>query len=207
MGHEGYKYDDIIISTRYNEEGKKIVHIQKRLKGIIPSPVEIVFRVDELLNSGEYDIESILRGLCRGFPLYNLDNDKMREMLFYLKKRFCKNKRLIMPKELISLALLNRMDKILKQQNKAFYFKTKYLKNIPMGRRIYASRYLHENKYIVERGHVWERTSKEFNQNDFCIELNEPMREMDELYFAMKKDAIVEIKIERNIQMSLLDSK
>lgn len=146
---------------------KRVVHIQKRLKDVVPSPVDIVFRAEELLESGNLDIKRLIHGLCKNFPLYNLDKAKMIELVEIFKKTYLRKKKVIIPKELLSLALLNRVDGILQKENMANFFKTKYIDDLSMGRRVYGARFLHENNYIIERGRVWERTDKEFDQMDF----------------------------------------
>jgi len=144
----------------------KLISIQKRLEDIMPSAVDIVFCAEELLCSGDYNIDRLINCIQKKFPLYNIDQQHMSELLESIKETFNRTKRLIIPKELLSLAMLNRVDKILKKKNSG-YFKTKILNQVSIGRRNYATRYLHNNEYIADMGNIWKRTGKEFREEDF----------------------------------------
>lgn len=145
----------------------KIITVQKHLEDIVPSPVDIVFCGEELLDSGEYNIDRLIYCIQKKFPLYNIDKEHLSKMLESIKETFNKTNRLIIPKELLSLAMLNKVDKILKKKNNSGYFKTKMLSQVSIGRRNYATRFLHNNNYIADMGNVWKRTEKEFREEDF----------------------------------------
>ena len=158
-----------ILKLKYDTEDGEVVHVQKRLNGVYPSPVEIVFKAEYLWSSGELSLEQLSDALWRRFPLYNLDDEKMLELIVHMGGILEKKSRIIIPRQLLSLAVLNVVDSRLNKDNMSRYFKSKYLE-LSMGRRSYASRFLRENGYIEERGNVWMRTQKKFNQEDFWIE-------------------------------------
>lgn len=149
------------------EVGNKCTHKQRRLSFINISPVDLVFKAEELWTKKIIDEEQILIGLWCKFPLYNISDDGMERNIMKMKNNFRAKNRIIIPHKLLTLALINYIDIYLDKKTMAKYIKTKYIKGLSPGRRSYATRILKNMEYLVEYGRCWKRTGKEFNPVDF----------------------------------------
>lgn len=147
-------------------DGSKSVHVQKRLKAY-RSSTELVFKAQDLWESHILTSEQIADGLWRPFPLYNLSDSEMKKIIGTVRDIMDKQKRVIIPSQLLGLAVLNVVDTRLRKDTASHYFKTNHVKGLSMGRRSYASRILRASGYIVEHGNCWCRTNKEFDEKDF----------------------------------------
>jgi hypothetical protein len=149
-------------------DGSESVHVQKRLKAY-RSAIELVFRAQDLWESHILTSEQIADGLWRLFPLYNLPNEEMKKIIDSVREVMDEQNRVIIPCQLLGLAVLNVVDSRLQKNTASRYFKTKYIKDRSMGRRSYASRLLRGCGYIEESGTTcWRRTDKEFDEKDLC---------------------------------------
>jgi len=144
-----------------------VVHEQMRLRDIHLSPVELVFKAEEMFKEEKISKDQIINGLWRNFPLYNLSDDYMEHLIIHMRKSFDRKKRVIIPKKLLSLAVLNFVDSYLKKKTTSRYIKTKYIKDLSTGRRSYATRTLKSLGYLEEHGNCWRRTDKVFDEKDF----------------------------------------
>lgn len=148
--------------------GSEIEHVQEHLMPK-PTTVDLVFNFERLYHSHELSIEQICLGLWRLFPLYNLNDAKMSELIEKVRHSLERKKGTNMPSQLLALAVLNLVDSRLQKNTSSRYFKTKYLPDLSMGRRSYAARLLRKHGYIVENGSGWYRTDKEFDEKDFWL--------------------------------------
>jgi hypothetical protein len=146
----------------------KVIHTQKRLRGLHLSPVDLMFRAESLWKEKKLTAEEIFLGIWHKFPLYNISDDGLNIHIGSMKKNFVRKGRMIIPHKLLGLALLNYVDSYLKKKTSSCYIKTKYIKDLSPGRRSYASRMLKECGYLELFGSsCWKRTSKTFNVKDF----------------------------------------
>jgi len=132
-----------------------------------PSSVDMVVRLGEYFNGKKSEADRIAANLWKPFYLYNIDNDKMKYHIDVVHGVLIKKKRPIVPTELLSLAVLNMIDKRMMRSNTSSYFKTKHLVGVSPGHRTVSTKYLKKCGYIVECGNCWKRTGKCFNQRDF----------------------------------------
>ena len=149
------------------DKGKNIVHRQERLQGILMSPINIVFKAEDMWMDDKLSVEQIIRGLWQPFPLYNLNNRKMEKLIEDMKRGLGYRGKVVIPKELLGLAVLNYIDSYLKRKNTSYYIKTRYVKGLSTGRRSYGFKILKRLGYVEEHGNCWKRTDKFFNEKDF----------------------------------------
>jgi len=149
------------------DKNKNLVHRQKTLQDVTRSPISFVFNAEELWKEGNLNDEKIKRGLWQPFPLHNLCNKKMALLIDDMNKGLGRKQRVIVPKELLGLAVLNYVDNYLSKKTTSHYIKTRNIKDLSAGRRSYASRMLKDLGYIEEHGSCWRRTDKIFNEKDF----------------------------------------
>jgi len=148
--------------------GSEVKQVQLRLE-VFPSPTKLIFNAEELWTSGEFTTDEITDGLWYPFPLYNISDEKMETLIGQMRAVLEKKGRIIIPCQLLSLAVLNVVDIRIKKDKTSHYFKTNHIKELSMGRRSYAARVLKTKGYIEEHANVWLRTDKEFDQEDFWL--------------------------------------
>ena len=105
------------------------------------------------------------------FKLYNVNDDQIRLHVRDVNNALS-DTRIIIPREVLSLAFLNRIDEYLAMPyHSSVYFKTcNVLEDFSLGRRSSGTRFLVELGYIKKRGNQWKRLEKGFDEQDFWIE-------------------------------------
>jgi len=153
--------------NRLFTEGKDVFHKQKKLQDIFDSPIGIVFNAENLWREKKISMKEIEMGLYMPFPKYNISNQKMILLIEEMDKGLSHRQRVIIPKELLSLATLNYIDNYLDRKTASIYIKSRRIKDLSAGRRSCASRILKNLGYIEEFGNCWKRTEKVFDEKDF----------------------------------------
>lgn len=153
--------------------GMTSTHVQLHLSYSY-SAINAILKIDDLLNGNHLSEPEIVRYLWTPFPLYNLSNERMVDLINQVLEIFREKEKIVVSSQLLSLAALNAIDVHVSRKSTSHYFKTKILKGISSGRRSYAVRILNKANYIEEHGNCWHRTNKKFNRQDFWLESTQP---------------------------------
>lgn len=133
------------------------------------TPTEkLVFTLESYIREKNERAEDLVIRLWYPFRKHNLGKEQMKYLIVQTRKALKKKRRIIIPSQLITLAALNHIDNYLAKPNTSkCFFKTRILKDLPVGRRAAATRELRRLGYIEHRGNRWKRTKKPFNPSDF----------------------------------------
>jgi len=168
------KKNEKIVETKFQEWMERRHEIFEQMKG------KYFFKIDyedpsrllaSIEASQDWRPEKIMEKIYLPFKRHNVDDRQMRKLAHELGEVIGKE-RIIIPKELLSLALLNRIDEYLAcPHHSNHYFKTSNtMDDFSLGRRSAGMRHLTTLGYIVRHGNQWKRTEKEFDETDFWME-------------------------------------
>lgn len=142
-------------------DGTKKITKAKRLEYII-------FGADAQIKQNADTVKSIERELCcHPFKIHNIPLEEKKILVRCLLESFQKEK-LIIPEELLALAMLNIVDDILIRKNIKYFNWTFHVKDISTWRKSCAAKILKRKGYIeIVSTNCWLRTEKEFEESDF----------------------------------------
>lgn len=177
MCQMGHKELEVVVM----KNGQEIVQRQETLDDPVPVLVpilDLICNADSYLESKKVSPEQVIDGMWNSFPLYNLCEDKLEDIIMHMHNEFEKNNQVSIPCQLLCLAALNTTD-IYCNKRHISNFRSRHVKvniednmiTLSTGRWGYANRILKQKGYIGRWGNRgsnrWIRTDKDYDEKDF----------------------------------------